>query len=115
MQEPLDSIKDPASYTWITYVWVILLASLGGLVNYARRAKMGYPQRWTIVEFVGELATSAFTGLLTFYLCEYAHIRPLLTAALVGISGHMGSRLLYQLEMLLRKRVSTLLDESPPK
>ena len=37
-------------------------------------------------------------GVLTFWLAESAEINPLITAALVGVSGHMGSRAIYLLE-----------------
>lgn len=105
MSDPLlDQAKDPASYTWITYLWVLLLSMLGGFVSFARKTKSGYSQPWGVAEFIGELATSAFAGLVTFYLCEAAKLSPLLTAALVGISGHMGSRAIYQFEIVMRKK-----------
>jgi hypothetical protein len=47
--------------------------------------------------------TSAFAGLITFWLCEWAVVHPLLTAALVGISGHMGSRAIFKLERLAER------------
>lgn len=50
------------------------------------------------MELVGEVLTSAFAGILTFWLCEASDINPLVTAALVGISGHMGSRAIYHME-----------------
>jgi hypothetical protein len=112
MQEPLDPLKDPTSYTWLTYAWVLMLSALGGFVSFARRVKAGQMSRpWGLAEFIGEVATAAFTGLITFYLCEAARLSPLLTAAFVGISGHMGSRAIYQFEMLFRKRFS--LAEEP--
>ncbi|SRR5258705_4690154 len=113
MQEHLDPIKDPTSYTWITYCWVFLLAGLGGLVSFARRVKGGQSHPWNIAEFIGEIATSAFGGLITFYLCEAAQLNPLVTAALVGISGHMGSRAIYQFEITLRKRFHLFDDDRP--
>lgn len=102
MQEHLDPLKDPTSYTWITYAWVLVLAGLGGFVSFVRKVRVGQSHPWSIAEFIGELATSAFAGLMTFYLCEAARIEPLMTAALVGVSGHMGSRAIYQFEMMMR-------------
>jgi len=104
MQEPLDQLKDPTTYSWITYSWVLFLSMLGGFVSFARKTKSGYSKPWGVAEFIGELATSAFAGLVTFYLCEAGKLSPLLTAALVGISGHMGSRAIYQFEIIMRKR-----------
>ncbi|WP_236640481.1 phage holin family protein, partial [Tepidimonas charontis] len=57
-----------------------------------------------LFELIGELATSAFAGLITFWLCEAAQFKPLITAALVGISGHMGSRAIFQLERWAQAR-----------
>ncbi|WP_424219414.1 phage holin family protein [Azovibrio sp.] len=49
--------------------------------------------------------TFSFACLITFWLCEAAEIEPLITAALVGISGHMGSRALYQFERWAQTRL----------
>lgn len=90
--------KDPSSYSLLTYVWVFGLAALGGFVNFMRKVREGHTQMFNVVEFIGEIVTSAFAGIITFWLCESSNIDPLLTAALVGISGHMGSRALFLLE-----------------
>jgi hypothetical protein len=90
--------KDPTTYSLITYAWVTALAAWGGLVNFYRKVKSGETRVFNLIELVGEIATSAFAGLITFWLCEAAQFNPLVTAALVGISGHMGSQAIYQLE-----------------
>ena len=54
--------------------------------------------KYSLVEFIGEVSTSAFAGVITFWLCEAGGINPLITAALVGVSGHMGSRAIFHLE-----------------
>lgn len=95
--------KDPTAYPLITYSWVFLLSIMGGVVSYIRKRRMGKIARFSITELVGEMVTSAFAGLLTFFLCEAAKIPPMLAAALIGISGHMGSRLIFMLEELLQK------------
>lgn len=96
--------KDPTTYSLITYAWVLLLASLGGAVNFLRKLRAGSVRAWNVTEFIGELVTSAFAGVITFWLCEAAEIRPLLTAALVGIAGHMGSRAIFHLERFFEAR-----------
>jgi len=90
--------KDPASFSWITYLWVFGLSALGGFVSFSRKIKNGHVRAWNFVEFIGEIATSAFAGILTFWLCNWAGFAPLLTAACVGIAGHAGSRALFMLE-----------------
>jgi hypothetical protein len=99
-----DLAKDPTYYSLTTYIWVFGLAMLGGLVNFMRKIQMGHSRAFNIVELIGELVTSAFAGILTFWLCENSGLSPLLTAALVGISGHMGSRSLFMMEDWMKKR-----------
>ena len=45
--------KDPLSYLTITYAWVIILATWGGVAGYIRRLKCG--QLFSLTELVGEL------------------------------------------------------------
>ena len=96
--------KDPTSYSLITYAWVFLLAIFGGIVNFWRKLQAGHVRVFNVVELVGEIMTAGFAGVITFWLCENAQISPLLTAALVGISGHMGSRALFLFEDFLKSR-----------
>ena len=90
--------KDPTNYGWITYGWVLLLAAFGGTVNFARKLREGAVRAFNITEFIGEIFTSAFAGVLTFYLCEWSGVAPLLSAVLIAISGHMGSRAIFGIE-----------------
>ena len=60
---------------------------------------------WVTLGPISAAATSAFAGLITFWLCEAAQFNPLVTAALVGISGHMGSQAIYQLERWAQTRL----------
>lgn len=99
--------KDPLSYLTITYAWVIILATWGGVAGYIRRLKCG--QLFSLTELVGELCISGFAGVLTFFLCESAHIQPVLSAALVGISGHMGSRAIFLIEQFFTKKFMRVL------
>lgn len=96
--------KDPASYSLLTYAWVFALAILGGVVNFMRKLQAGHARAFNVVEFIGEIVTSAFAGVLTFWMCEHAQISPLMTAAFVGVSGHMGSRTIFMLEGWLTKQ-----------
>lgn len=86
------SVKDPTSYSLITYAWVMGLSIVGGLVSYMHKLRIGSPRAFSVLEFAAELVTAGFTGVITFWLCESSGISPLMTAVLVGISGHMGSR-----------------------
>lgn|SRR5574343_981097 len=100
----MDS-KDPTSYSLITYFWVTGLSVVGGLVSYMHKLQLGIRRPFSIIEFIGELVTAGFTGVITFWLCESSGISPLLSAVFVGISGHMGSRALYYIERMLEARI----------
>lgn len=97
--------KDPTTYSLVTYGWVILLSFWGGAVHFIKKAREQPDKiRNFFIEFIGELTTSGFCGLLTFYGCQSAEMDMLTTAALVGISGHMGTRLLYLVEQKIIAR-----------
>jgi hypothetical protein len=89
------SNNTPESYSLSTYGWVVAIAILGGVTSFAGRAS-----RLSWVVMTGELAVSAFSGIITFWLCEYLEIAQLASAALVGIVGHMGSRGMVTLERI---------------
>lgn len=97
--------KTPANYSLLTYLWVIGLSSMGGIVSFVRKIRSGEARPYNIMEFFGELVTSAFVGIITFYLCEHANIDQLMTAVLVGVSGHMGTRAIYIFEKMLSERL----------
>lgn len=97
--------KDPTTYSALTYLWVVGLASWGGVVSFLRKVQNGETHKFNFTELVGEVMTSGFAGILTFYLCEAAKIDGLWTAAMVGISGHMGARALYHVENIFNKIV----------
>lgn len=96
--------KSPENYTLLTYFWVFGLSALGGLVSFIHKVKHGHAKAWNFAEFVGEIATSAFAGVMTFYLCEWSGFDQLATAAFVGISGHMGSKAIKLLEGFFESR-----------
>lgn len=97
--------KDPSSYSFLTYAWVIVLSIWGGAVNFYQKVKAGEARPFNIVEFIGEICTSGFAGVITFYLCEAGGFTPLMTAVMVGISGHMGGRAIFQLERLVSTKI----------
>lgn len=90
-------IKDPFGYTIIVYCWVILIGILGGITGYIRKLKNNYA-RFSIAEILGECVISCLVALITFWLCEAAHIEKALQAAIIGICSHMGSKAIYQFE-----------------
>jgi len=96
--------KDPSAFSLLTYCWVLALSTWGGIVGYMRKRRLGIIKRFSIVEFIGEMMTSGFAGMMTFFLCNSANLDPMLSAALIGISGHMGSRAVFMLEDFLQRK-----------
>jgi len=97
--------KDPTSYGFITYGWVFALSILGGAASFFGKVKSGVARWFNIAEFMGELFISAFAGVVTFYLCEWSGFSPLLTAVLVAVAGHMGTRAIFVLERFFEQRI----------
>lgn len=84
--------RNPLDYSLKQYGFVLAFALLGGLVSWYNKVRAGVLPGWSINHLIGELCTSAFAGLITFWVCEWANFAPLLTAALTGVMGHMGTR-----------------------
>lgn len=100
MAQAAVDTRTPFSYNWITYAWVILWAAAGGFVSFIQKVKAGQARAFNFAEFLGEIFTSAFVGLLTFWLCEWASFSQMLSAVLIAITGHMGSRALFLAEQV---------------
>lgn len=54
--------KSPEAYSFITYGWVFALAILGGVVSFMRKLQEGHTRVFNLVEFIGEIVTSAFAA-----------------------------------------------------
>ncbi len=96
--------RTPESFSILTYGWVLGLSVLGGAASFARKVKQGHARAWNFAEFLGEVVISALAGLITFFLCEWSNFSPLLSAALIAIAGHMGSRAIFRFEGLLDEK-----------
>lgn len=107
--------KSPENYTLLTYFWVFGLSALGGAVSFMRKVREGHARAWNFAELLGEIATSAFAGVMTFYLCEWSGFAPLATAAFVGIAGHMGSKAIALLEGFFETKFPRSPAQKDPK
>ena len=107
---------DPTSYSWVTYAWVILLSAWGGLVRFLNTVRYK-AENWKEAAFhlfIG-IVTSAFVGVITFYLCEAAKLNPLVTAIFVAATGHMGAEIMKFFEDGIRERIRRFLGVSDSK
>ena len=96
--------KDPTTYGLLTYAWVLLVSAAGGAVSFHRKLREGAVRVFNLTEFVGELFTSAFAGVITFWLCEWSGVAPLLSAVFIAIGGHMGSRAIFGVEQWAERK-----------
>jgi hypothetical protein len=99
--------KDPLSYPLKQYAFMLGTALLGGLVSWYAKVRKGDIMPWSVSHLIGELSTSAFAGLIAFWVCEGLGFAPLVTASLVGIAGHMGTRAIQAFEDFAKARWGT--------
>jgi hypothetical protein len=89
-----DKMRNPLSYSLAEYGLMLGVAIAGGVVSWIRKVRSGEYQAYSLGQLIGEMAISAFAGLLTFWGCEYFGLPQLLTASLAGISGLASSKIL---------------------
>lgn len=78
-----------------TYLFVLGVAMLGGLVRFIRHlneSREPVPLGRLLCKLTGELSVAAFAGLLTFWLCLAWGVSGALTAVFVGVAGHLGGQ-----------------------
>lgn len=109
--------KDPNNWSWLTYALLALWAAIGGLVSFRQKVVAGAARWLNLTELVGELATSAFVGLITGLICQWAGTPTPLTFALVGIAGHAGGRAIFWAEKVAQafaeKKLGVTTDKPP--
>jgi hypothetical protein len=88
-----------------------MLSTWGGIAGYVRKLKQGMSKRFSVTELIGEIVVSSFVGVITYFLCKSSSIDETITAAIVGVSSHMGSRAIYLIEILIRKKTGLDIDE----
>ncbi len=84
------NLKSPLAYSLREYAVILGIALLGGFASWYSRVRRGQAELLNFSALVGELAVSAFAGLITFWVCESFALSPLITAAAAGMAGHAG-------------------------
>lgn len=98
-----EAHKSPLSYSLREYGLILAIAMLGGFVRWYNAVRRGETAAYDLRILVGELFTSAFLGILTFWACEAANAPPLVTAALAGMAGHAGVTGLMWAERVMKR------------
>jgi uncharacterized membrane protein (DUF4010 family) len=108
---PQNNLFNLPPDSFFTMAWVLTLSTWGGVAGYVRKIKQGMTRRFSITELVGEIVVSSFVGIITYFLCKSSGIDETVTAAIVGVSSHMGSRAIYFLEVVIRKKTGLDVDD----
>lgn len=104
-QAPSD-VQSPFDVAlFATYAWVIGISCLGGIASFVRKVRSGQARPFNLVELLGELVVSAFTGMLTYWFCRWAELNEWATAAYIGVASHMGSRAIFMGEQAFERIV----------
>jgi branched-subunit amino acid transport protein AzlD len=110
------NVKSPLSYSLQEYGVVLGISMMGGLVRFILALRRG--TMLSLSMLIGELATSAFVGFLTFWACEAMEMNPLLTACTVGMAGHIGAKTLTWAEIagrrFIERRFGVRFEETGP-
>ncbi|HVR50585.1 MAG TPA: phage holin family protein [Pseudorhodoferax sp.] len=107
-----EVIKSPLSYSLREYGVILGIALLGGFARWYMAVRRGDLSMLSFPTLVGELAVSAFSGLLTFWACESLSLSPLITAAAAGLAGHAGGSGIAWMERLAKRHVARRLGVS---
>lgn len=99
------TVSEFLAFVW-AWAWVVLLSGLGGLVSFIQKLKSGAIKRFSLGELVGEICIAFFVGIITMLFCQWANLNLWLSAGLVGLCGHMGSRALFVAETLLSRKTA---------
>lgn len=102
--------NSPEDIPLLTYLWVAVLSLWGGISSNIRKIKNG-DIRFSISELIGDIVISGFIGLMTFFVCQYYNIDPMLQAVYVGISSHMGTRAIYAMEIAILNKLGIKLPK----
>ncbi len=108
-----DKMRNPLNYSLSEYGLMLGAAIAGGIVAWIRKVRTGEYQAWSLGQLIGEMAVSAFAGLLTFWVCEWMAWPQLLTASLAGISGLASSKFLSIAEAFAQRTFEKRLGLEP--
>ena len=92
------------------YFTTVFLSTWGGVVNHVTTLRSGR-KKFQLKELIFDLVVSTFAGLITFYFCRSAGISETMSAILIAVSGHMGTRAIAGFETLYKRVIGIKDDE----
>lgn len=117
-QRIADVAKDPLSYNWLTYLWVVVISGWGGFVRFINSMNDSrHDFRRSLLTLFAGLVTSVFVGVITFYACEVASFDKLTTAICVAITGHLGAEAIrvFRSSVVSRLKAAWIAAFNPPE
>ena len=87
---------------FMPYLTTFFLSTWGGVVNHITTLRSGR-KKFQLKELIFDLVVSTFAGLITFYFCRSAGVSETMSAVLIAISGHMGTRAIAGFETVYRR------------
>lgn len=94
----------------LPYVSTLFLSCWGGVVSYIQRLRIKH-HKFSFRELSFDLTISSFAGLLTHFFCEYANVGGAMSAILIAVSGHMGTRAIAGFERMRDRIFGNLPEE----
>ena len=93
----------------LPYLSTLFLSCWGGIVSYIQRLRI-HRSRFNWKDLTFDLVISSFAGLLTHFFCEYSNVGGSMSAILIAVSGHMGTRTIASFEKM-RDRIFGVSEE----
>jgi hypothetical protein len=93
----------------LPYLSTLFLSCWGGIVSYIQRLRI-HKSRFNWKDLTFDLVISSFAGLLTHFFCEYSNVGGSMSAILIAVSGHMGTRAIASFEKM-RDRIFGVSEE----
>ena len=89
---------------FMPYFSTFFLSTWGGIVNHITKLRSSR-KKFQFKELFFDLVVSTFAGLITYYFCRAANISETMSAILIAISGHMGTRAIAGFEVIYKRAV----------
>ena len=93
----------------LPYLSTLFLSCWGGIVSHIQRLRI-HKSRFNWKDLTFDLVISSFAGLLTHFFCEYSNVGGSMSAILIAVSGHMGTRAIASFEKM-RDRIFGVTEE----
>ena len=101
--ESFTVLQKISEYGLLGYAWIVALSIWAGTARYLMYINDN-EQKPTFIGWATENVISGFVGIVVALTCQYYSLDFFLTSALTAIGAHNGTRTLYLLTKIIRKR-----------